>query len=69
MNWVAVESQNPKLKDYVLMQGIKESSTLRVSDKGDKPSPRLVFRSGKQDKQIRNYMITRITIKKIIKKL
>lgn len=30
MDWVAIESQLLKLKDYALMQEIKESSTLRV---------------------------------------
>jgi hypothetical protein len=44
MNWVALESHHEKLKDYAIMQGIKESSTLMVSPKGDKPSPRIVFR-------------------------
>jgi hypothetical protein len=41
MNWVAVESQILKLKDYALMQGIKESSTLRIGPKNRKPSPAL----------------------------
>ncbi|MBS7620078.1 hypothetical protein KEJ21_05480 [Candidatus Bathyarchaeota archaeon] len=29
MNWVAIESQLPTLKEYALMQGIKGPSTLR----------------------------------------
>ena len=33
------------------MQCIKESSTLRVSRKKGKMSPRIVFRNGKQDKE------------------
>ncbi len=36
MNWVAIESQSIKMKDYALMQGIKESSTLRIGPKRDK---------------------------------
>jgi hypothetical protein len=35
------------------MQGIKESSTLRVGLKGGKPSLRMVYRWGKQDGQIK----------------
>ena len=69
MDWVALESRYPKLKDYAIMQGIKESSTLRVSPKLEKPSPRIVFRFGKQDQQIKEYQKIRRIIKGIIKKL
>jgi hypothetical protein len=53
INWVAIESQIGKLKDYALMQGIKESSTLRISQKGEKPSPKIVYRYGNQDGEIK----------------
>jgi hypothetical protein len=69
MSWVAMLSQIPKLKKYVLMQCIKEGSTLRVSPKGDKPSPRIVYRHGKQDKQIRKVLENRRFIKVIIRKM
>jgi len=69
MDWVAMESQIPKLKDYVLMQGIKEGSTLRVSPKGDKPSPRIVYRYGKQDGEIRLFLLKRQEIKNIIRRM
>lgn len=69
MNWVALESQNEKLKTYALMQGIKEDSTLRISPKGDKPSPRIVFRYGSQDNQIREFLEFRRFIKNIVKRL
>ncbi|MEX2739273.1 MAG: hypothetical protein Q6356_009430, partial [Candidatus Wukongarchaeota archaeon] len=54
---------------WLLMQCIKQSSTLRISSKGEKPSPRIVFRSGKQDQQISNYLKMCTLTKKIIKKL
>jgi transposase len=38
------------------MQAIKESSTLRVGLKFRKPSPRIVYRYGKQDKQRREFL-------------
>jgi hypothetical protein len=41
--WDALESRNSKLQRYLVMQCIKESSTLRVSPKNEKPSPRIVF--------------------------
>jgi hypothetical protein len=69
MCWIAVESQLGKLRDYVLMQGIKESSTLRVGPKFKKPSPRIVYRYGKQDKQIREFLEMRKTIDHISKNL
>ena len=69
MAWVAIESQILKLKDYVLMQCIKEGSTLRVSPKGDKPSPKIVYRYGKQDGQIRNFLLKREEIWNIMRKI
>ena len=68
MNWVALQSHNEKLKDYALMQGIKESSTLKVSPKGAKPSPRIVCRYGKQDRGIQNFLSVRKMIKRIVQK-
>jgi hypothetical protein len=51
------------------MQGIKESSTLRVGLKFRKPSPRIVFRYGKQDRQIREFLEMRKTINLISRNL
>lgn len=67
MAWVAIESQIPKLKDYVLMQCIKKSSTFRVSPKGDKPSPRIVYRYGRQDQEIQGFLAYHILIKNIMR--
>jgi hypothetical protein len=39
-----------------MMQCIKESSTLRLGCKGVKGSPRVVFRWGRQDREINNYV-------------
>ena len=41
MCWVAIESQLEKLRDYVLLQGRKRASTLRVGPKGEKPPPKI----------------------------
>jgi hypothetical protein len=69
VGWVAVCSRNSKLKDWLAMQCIKESSTLRVATKGDKPSPRIVFRYGKQDKQIKKFLSERKKIKRIMRRI
>jgi len=66
--WVALLSGLEKLKKWFLMQCIKQSSTLRISPKKDKPSPRIVYRYGKQDEQIRIFLSYREKIK-IIQKL
>lgn len=69
MDWVTTESQIEKMKDYVLMQGIKESSTLRVSLKKNKPSPRVVYRYGKQNGQNKEFLKSRRQIKRIMRKV
>ena len=67
--WVALLSHNKGLARWFLMQCIKGCSTLRVSFKREKPSPRIVFRFGKQEEQVKDFLRTRIQVKNIIKKL
>jgi hypothetical protein len=43
------------LTRYVIMQAIKESSSLRIRKKKRKPVPRTVFKFGKQSNEIENY--------------
>jgi hypothetical protein len=57
--WLALESGNENLRRYAMMQDIKESSTLRISKKGNKPIPKIVFRYGLQDKQVKRFLETR----------
>lgn len=62
MNWAGLESGNENLRSYVRMQCIKETSTARISrkpEKREKPIPRIVFRCGKQDRQIKKFLETR----------
>jgi hypothetical protein len=62
MNWVCLESGNADLQRYVRMQCIKKSSTVRVSGKKgkrDRPVPRIVFRFGKQNMQVKKFLETR----------
>ena len=67
--WVSLFSHNKGLIKWLLMQCIKQSSTLRISLKGKKPSPRIVFRYGKQDRQIKDFLLFRRQIKGIMKKM
>ncbi len=69
MAWVSLLSHNPMLEKWFLMQCIKESSTLRVSPKRQKPSPRIVYRYGQEDEQIQSFLKRRRLIKNMIRKL
>lgn len=67
--WVALQSHSKGLARWHLMQCIKQSSTLRVSPKREKPSPRAVYRHGKQDQSIKEFLKNRRIIKKIGQKM
>jgi hypothetical protein len=67
MAWVSMESHNVKLKDYVLMQILKGSSTLRLSNKGKKPFPKPVFQFGNRDKQIAEFLDTKRFVEDFLK--
>jgi hypothetical protein len=67
MNWIALESGSVDLQKWVTMQCIKESSTLRLSPKIDKPSPKIVYRYGSQNNQIKELLETRRIILNIVK--
>jgi hypothetical protein len=57
--WIALESGNENLIKYSIMQDIKERTTLRDSAKGKKSVPKIVFRYGFQDKQVKNFLETK----------
>ena len=67
--WVALQCRNRGLVKWFIMQAIKKSSTLRVSKKKDKPSPRIVYKQGEQNEQIQGFLEYRRFIKSILKKL
>ena len=69
VGWVALLSDNPMLQKWLLMQCIKEGSTLRVSPKREKPSPRIVFRHGQENCQIECFLGSRKLMKNTIRKL
>ncbi len=66
--WVALLSHSRGLQKYCLMQCIKGCSTLRMSQKQDKPAPRIVYRFGKQSRNIKNFMKNRHLVSKIMQK-
>lgn len=64
--WVSLLSHNRGLVKWFIMQCIKQGSTLRVSPKFEKHSPRIVYREGIQDGRIREFLVERKLIKKIV---
>jgi hypothetical protein len=71
MNWTALESGNQNLQNYVRMQCIKKTSAARISDKSNpfKPKPKIVFRYGSQDRQIKKFLETRQVLLNAIKQI
>ena len=67
--WVAIISKSVPLLRYLAMQCIKLSPTLRISPKGDKPSPRRVYKFGSQDNAIKDFLEFRQLIKRIHRQL
>ena len=67
--WVSLHSHSIGLNRWLVMQCIKQGSTLRVSPKFAKPSPRIVFREGNQNEQIKDFLVHRALIKRIIRKM
>ena len=49
------ERGGKKSMGWVIMQLIKESSTLRISTKGKKPRPRIIYKEGEQDREIATF--------------
>ncbi|MEM1540859.1 MAG: hypothetical protein QXJ07_05710 [Candidatus Bathyarchaeia archaeon] len=53
-------TDNPEVWKWIVMQGVKGSATLRVSPKPSnphiKPSPRIVYRYGVLDKQVKEFL-------------
>lgn len=56
---IAVKTKNPEVYKWVLMQIIKKASTLRISHKGNKPIPKIVYSYGKLDKQVKAFLSVR----------
>jgi hypothetical protein len=67
--YVVINSKCRSLQKWFNLQCRKMESTLRVSPKGNKPSPRIVYREGKEDDQIREFLDFRKIIKYIMRKI
>jgi len=73
ISWIAILSNNPDVWKWACMQAIKESCTLRISEKptenGVKPKPRIVYRFGRQNRQVKAYLQFKRQILRLLKHL
>jgi hypothetical protein len=67
--WVGIVSKSNSMLRYLAMQCIKGASTLRISGKNDKLPPRIVYRFGRQDHAIKDFLKYRQLIKEINRSL
>jgi len=54
--WVCLVTKHRRLTEWLVMQLIKKGSTLRVSSKKDKSPPRLIYRYGEQEQQVKDFL-------------
>ena len=66
---VTLLSHNQGLRRWQLMQCRKQSASLRVSPKGVKPSPRIVYQEGRGDDQIKDFLDFREVVRNMMRKL
>jgi hypothetical protein len=74
ISWVGIMANNMNVWKWVCMQAIKKYCTLRVSPKlvnpeGFKPSPRIVYRFGSQNRQIQDFLTLRRRVLRLVKRL
>jgi len=67
--WVGILSKSVPLLRYLAMQCIKMSSTLRVTPKGHKSSPSIVYTYGSQNNAVKDFLEYRQLVKQIQHKL
>ena len=71
--WIGIISKNKHVWKWVCMQSIKKYCTLRVGPKPDgeglKPSPKIVYRYGSQDRQIKWFLTMRRRVLRMVKRL
>jgi hypothetical protein len=66
---VVINSNIPSLQKWFNLQCRKKDSTLRIGPKGDKLSPRIVYREGQEGNQIADFLRFRRKMKDIMKKV
>jgi hypothetical protein len=65
MGWACLFTKHKSLTGWFILQCIKQGSTLRVSPKKEKPAPRIVYRQGRRDEQVRDFLNYRKLLRSI----
>jgi hypothetical protein len=65
--WLCLFTKDNKLITWYLLQNIKGTYTLRHGFKGKKSFPKIVYRYGNQDKQIKKFLCNRAFILNFLK--
>jgi len=61
-------SKNRRLTEWFVMQCVKGSDTLGVGKKGDKPKPKLMFKYGRLDGEVKAFIKKRKEVWNILRK-
>jgi hypothetical protein len=74
ISWMGIMANNKNVWKWVCMQAIKKYCTLRVSPKpinpeGFKPTPRIVYSYGSQNRQIQAFLTLRKRVLRMVKRL
>lgn len=73
ISWTGIMANNPHVWKWACMQAVKKSCTLRISEKpskdGVKPKPKVVYRFGSQNQQIKAFLLTRKEVLTYLKKI
>ena len=69
MGWACLLTKHKGLTGWFILQCIKQGSTLRVSPKKEKPAPRMVYRQGQQDEQVRDFLNCRKLLRTILSRI
>ncbi|MCJ7634613.1 hypothetical protein MUP77_19755 [Candidatus Bathyarchaeota archaeon] len=67
--WVCLITKHRRLTEWLVMQLIKQASTLRVSPKNQKAAPRIVCRHGTQNRQVGDFLSYRKLVKNVLTRL
>jgi len=71
--WIGIIAKNENVWKWVCMQAIKKFCTLRVGPKPDgeglKPSPKVVYTYGSQNRQIKWFLSMRRRVLRMVKRL
>jgi len=67
--WVCLMTKHRRLTEWLIMQCIKQASTLRIAPKKQKPTPKIVYCRGTRNHGIASYLAYRKIARTVLTKL